>query len=149
MVSISPIRQFHPQKIGAQDENPKIRAQKLQKKVTGLPLMNLKDDLMDWKQGPVVPRCHHQLKTCLEDGHHDVVGLSVVESDIYHPKHIEPIDLFLKRVHGLLYQYSPWGLCNMIQEEVPWLHTQNGDIISIDALKKFFGQESIKNKLKG
>lgn len=107
------------------------------------------DDLIAWEQGPVVPRCHHHLKTGLEENQ-DVVGLSVVEQDPTHPKHItEVIDRFLKRVMTYYNRYSPWGLRTMIQEEGPWLHTQNGDIISLDALKKFFGQESIKNKLKG
>ena len=39
-----------------------------------------KDDLIAWEQGPIVPRCHHQLKTGLQ-GNQDVVGLSVVERD--------------------------------------------------------------------
>ena len=106
------------------------------------------DDLISWEQGPVVPSSHHQLKTGLE-GNQDVVGLSVVERDPTHPKHItEVIDSFLKRVMTYYNRYSPWGLRTMIQEEGPWLHTQNGDIISREALKQFFGQEDIKNKLK-
>ena len=108
-----------------------------------------KDDLIAWEQGPVVPSSHHHLKTYLQ-GNQDVVGLSVVERDPTHPKHItEPVDCFLKRVMTYYNKYSPWGLRTMIQEEGPWLHTQNGDIISLDAFKQFFGQESIKNKLKG
>ena len=107
------------------------------------------DDFMAWEQGPVVPSSHHHLKTYLE-GNQDVVGLSVVERDPTHPKHItETVDRFLKRVMTYYNRYSPWGLRTMIQEEGPWLHTQNGDIISREALKQFFGQEDIKNKLKG
>ena len=107
------------------------------------------DDFIAWEQGPVVPRCHHHLKTYLGENH-DLIGLSVVERDPTHPKHItEVIDCFLKRVMTYYNRYSPWGLRTMIQEEGPWLHTQNGDIISREALKQFFGQEAIKNKLKG
>lgn len=106
------------------------------------------DDLIAWKHGPVVPRIYYRFKSYLENGNHDLIGFSVVESDIYNPKSInEESYNFLKRLMNYYNKYSPWGLRNMTHEEDPWRNTDNGSVIQIDLIKQFFGQDVIKNRL--
>lgn len=84
-----------------------------------------------WKHGPVVPDIYHRYSE------HGAAPIPL-------PKNFNLFDIdeqtreLLDEVFDVYGQFSGWKLRNMTHEEPPWSNTPQGDVISREALERFF-----------
>lgn len=92
------------------------------------------EDVIAWRHGPVVPEVYHTYKK--NEGR----GIEEYKEG----KPLEPEDEeLLREVFSLFGSYSAWGLRNLTHQEDPWKNTQNGGVISHDAMQTYFKEHYV------
>jgi uncharacterized phage-associated protein len=106
----------------------------------GQPLFQ--DKIEAWTHGPVVPSVYHEYK-------------KYASGALPRPKEIN-LDRFskeqqevLNEVYQVYGQFSAFILRNMTHDEPPWKDTQDGEVISHEAMKKYFKTRLIENVTEG
>lgn len=84
-----------------------------------------------WAHGPVVPNVYHVCKQ-FGSGPVSLPGELVLEEFSR-----AQIDL-MNEVYSVYGQFSASALRNMTHEELPWKTTEQGEVISHDAMSRFF-----------
>lgn len=88
-----------------------------------------KDDIVHDKSGPVVLKVQDRYKYFGNN------GISLIDADSQIDATIVP---YLQNIYLLFGQYSTWRLSEMTSNELPWTMTKQDDIITFDAMTKYF-----------
>lgn len=89
------------------------------------------DPIEAWLHGPVVPSVYRQYS---EWG-----SQPISRSEDFDPDSFDSdMQSFLNEVYEVYGQFSAWKLRNMTHEEEPWLKAQQGHVISLEVMERFF-----------
>jgi uncharacterized phage-associated protein len=93
----------------------------------GEPLFN--EHMEAWQHGPVVPAVYHEFKEFGGSGLPRDYGYRDIDKDTA---------VFLDEIYRVYGQFSAWKLSKMTHDEPPWRETDTSDVISHQALQRYF-----------
>lgn len=123
----------------AEDQGDTLTNLKLQKLLyyaQGFYLALYEEPLFDeqieaWAYGPVVPGIYHKYSDC-------GTGPIPKPTSFDESKFNGQVGELLNDIQEVFAQFSAWKLANMTHEELPWMNTPTGGVISHEALRDYF-----------
>lgn len=95
------------------------------------------NDIYAWVHGPVVPEVYRKYKG---NGSRGIPFDGGFNRDLLGKE----INCILESVYKIFGQYSAWKLRDMTHEETPWKETPINDVISKEAIKKYFVENYVE-----
>ena len=105
--------------------------------MVGSPLF--RDELVAWTHGPVVESVYHAYKSfgSIPISIEDTEGLTKEDTENLEAIDDETVGI-LEMVYEAFGQFSAWKLREMSHQDSPWIETEQGWPISVEAIKKCF-----------